>query len=610
MIEINLRPKLIHGDCLEQLKSIPDNSIDSIVTDPPYGISFMGKKWDYDVPSVDVWKECLRVLKPGGHALIACGTRTQHRMAVNIEDAGFEIRDVITWLYGSGFPKSMDISKAIDKQAGAEREVISEKKKVQSYGHEGNNCFGGDIDREGKMLITTPSTKETKQWQGWGTALKPATEHMTLARKNGIELTIFKEASEILCQYLSHVIIAESNSALNQRESEEAANTAQWIAESSINTLDVLYEQMVTLQSILTGSTFSNIVNLWKSILDESSKNMSTFTTLMASSLTIELKILKSYLSRIMQSNTQDQKIQQNGLLLNAPIVENLLASALTKLNSILSIDVQYDVLNDTGSLTDKLNAACEFWTLARKPLSEKTVASNVLKHGTGGLNIDGCRVEASNISDDLFRSRKGGFSSESDIYSNDEKYAIQTTPPQGRWPANLILDEEAAKALDKQSGNLKSGKFNQASKKAENSIYGKHDSYKNPKQFEASEGGASRFFYVAKASKSERNAGCESLPVKRGGTERMNNSDGRKEELGESDRLTLNQNNHPTVKPIKLMSYLCKLITPPRGIVLDPFMGSGSTGVAAAKEGFGFIGIEREESYIEIAKARINVQG
>jgi DNA modification methylase len=110
---------LHHGDCLEVLRGMANDSVDSVVTDPPYGLSFMGKKWDYDVPSEDIWRECLRVLKPGGHLLAFAGTRTQHRMAVRIEDAGFEIRDMIAWVYGSGFPKSLDVSKAIDKAAGA-----------------------------------------------------------------------------------------------------------------------------------------------------------------------------------------------------------------------------------------------------------------------------------------------------------------------------------------------------------------------------------------------------------------------------------------------------------------------------------------------------------
>jgi len=152
---------LLHGDALEELKKLEDNSVDSIVTDPPYGLKFMGKRWDYDVPSIEVWEECLRVLKPGGYLLSFAGTRTQHRMACNIEDAGFEIRDMIAWVYGSGFPKSHNISKALDK--GAER-----------------------------RLITAPTTDEAKQWDGWGTALKPALEPITVARKPLSEKTIAK----------------------------------------------------------------------------------------------------------------------------------------------------------------------------------------------------------------------------------------------------------------------------------------------------------------------------------------------------------------------------------------------------------------------------------
>lgn len=381
MIRVNLNsPKLIKGDCLEALKQLPDNSIDSIVTDPPYGISFMGKKWDYQVPSVETFQEMLRVLKPGGHMLCACGTRTQHRMAVNIEDAGFEIRDVITWLYGSGFPKSMDISKAIDKKFGAEREVIGQKDVGPNI--RGNNFHGDSGDR---MIaeITNPATDEAKQWQGWGTALKPA----------------------------------------------------------------------------------------------------------------------------------------------------------------------------------------CEFWTLARKPLSEKTVADNVLKHGTGGINIDGCRIEGEPV-----ESGRGGRKPIGLGWGHDGQ-STSSLNTQGRFPANLILDKEAAKALDEQSGIE-----------------------------------ASRFFYVAKASKSERNVGLDHLPKKLAGTyaqdEWSRNNMGN---TPDSQRLPVS-NFHPTVKPIKLMQHLVKMITPLNGIVLDPFMGSGSTGVAAVKEGFGFVGIEREESYFEICKARIEV--
>ena len=176
--------KLIHGDCLDVLRSMPDCSVDAVVTDPPYGLSFMGKKWDYSVPDVDVWAECLRVLKPGGHLLAFAGTRTQHRMAVRIEDAGFEIRDMIAWVYGSGFPKSLDVSKAIDKAAGAEREVVGRR-----YDGVGNTessihkAEGFAASRTQEFSITAPATEAAKQWQGWGTALKPSWESITVAQK-------------------------------------------------------------------------------------------------------------------------------------------------------------------------------------------------------------------------------------------------------------------------------------------------------------------------------------------------------------------------------------------------------------------------------------------
>jgi hypothetical protein len=200
---------LLHGDCLEQMKTLEDNSVDAIVSDPPYGISFMSKKWDYDVPSVEVWKEAMRVLKPGGHALIACGTRTQHRMVVNIEDAGFEIRDVVSWIYGSGFPKSLNISKAIDKAAGAEREVVGERsrfgdganRRLENAGAKGRTGvkFGyahtkkedsGGSGAVGVVPITAPATDEAKQWDGWGTSLKPSVEFFTLCRKPLSEKTV------------------------------------------------------------------------------------------------------------------------------------------------------------------------------------------------------------------------------------------------------------------------------------------------------------------------------------------------------------------------------------------------------------------------------------
>ena len=179
---------ILNGDCLEKMKGMADNSVDSIVTDPPYGLAFMGKKWDYDVPSVAIWREALRVLKPGGHILAFAGSRTYHRMAVNIEDAGFEIRDQIMWLYGSGFPKSLNVSKAIDKHLGAEREKVRKKfSSQQMMMKDGQN--ERPWQNKAKELgyheadSNKAATPEAEQWQGWGTALKPAHEPIVLARK-------------------------------------------------------------------------------------------------------------------------------------------------------------------------------------------------------------------------------------------------------------------------------------------------------------------------------------------------------------------------------------------------------------------------------------------
>ena len=172
--------EIIHGDCLEVMRGMADNSVDAVVTDPPYGLSFMGKKWDYDVPSVEVWAECLRVLKPGGHLLAFAGTRTQHRMAVRIEDAGFEIRDMIAWVYGSGFPKSLDVSKAIDKAAGAEPIDLGQSPNWRESKRDNGQSMGS-VPNEAR--ITAPATDAARKWQGWGTALKPSYEPVTVARK-------------------------------------------------------------------------------------------------------------------------------------------------------------------------------------------------------------------------------------------------------------------------------------------------------------------------------------------------------------------------------------------------------------------------------------------
>ena len=417
---------IIHGDCLEVLMTLEDNSVDSIVTDPPYELGFMGKSWDSTgiAYKVELWQECLRVLKPGGHLLAFGGTRTYHRMTCAIEDAGFEIRDCIQWLYGSGFPKSLDISKAIDKQFGAEREKVripASKVRNPKSINGGHGIEGGDRPwmraalEKGfhEMDGNIPVTPEAKQWEGGGTCLKPA----------------------------------------------------------------------------------------------------------------------------------------------NEPIV------------------------------------------LARKPISEKTIAENVMKWGTGGLNINGCRIGTEQIKTNGKRQGKG-VSLEWSKYTSPEGY--EGGIHQGRFPANVILDEEAGKMLDEQSGITisKDGGKSGTHFSAGNKGVKRTDARKGHND----SGGASRFFYCAKASKKERNMGLEDV-------EPTTVDDGRNKPIDNPflRGKTLRQNTHPTVKPAKLMEYLITLVTPPNGIVLDPFFGSGTTGIAAVNLGFNYIGIELDEQYVEIARRRIN---
>lgn len=409
---------LLLGDCLEQMKTLHDNSVDSIVTDPPYGLSFMGKKWDYDVPSVEIWREALRVLKPGGHLLSFGGTRTYHRMVVNIEDAGFEIRDQVMWIYGSGFPKSTDVSKRIDKEAGAERKVVGFNSNHRTL-KETNWMVGEPHSGDGS--ITDPSTDAAKNWQGWGSALKPANEPICVARK---------------------------------------------------------------------------------------------------------------------------------------PLEKGL------------------------------------------------TLAANVLKYGTGAINVDASRIspESDEALTELNRPNKRPGAGASGFMTSTGR---EFTPSQGRWPANIIFDEEAAAILDEQSGiTTSSGNTNSKGGFNKDYVGGNSDhSNKVTTTLDRGSGGASRFFYVAKASKSERNAGLEGMPKKSapkfdGGDFIRGNDNNAKDQTS--------SNFHPTVKPIKLMQYLIKLVTPPNGTILDPFMGSGSTGVAAKSLGFEFIGCEMSPEYFEIASKRI----
>jgi DNA modification methylase len=394
--------QILLGNNLDILPTLPDNSVDSIVTDPPYELGFMGKKWDSSgiAYSVELWQQCLRVLKPGGHLLAFSGSRTYHRMVVAIEDAGFEIRDMISWISNKTFPKSLNIGKAIDKVAGAKRTILGiDKVRGNSPSMMGrtdptNPEYDGSTVGVGTTYITAPATEEAKQWDGWGTGLKPTVEPIAMARK---------------------------------------------------------------------------------------------------------------------------------------PV--------------------------------------------------EGTVANNVLKWGTGGLNIDGSRIGYGSDYDKKHQEdiRKG---SGTFFGGNGESKSEQVTM-QGRWPANIILDPYTAELLDEQSGLSSSKAANRGLRYSGNhgGLAGQNKEYKEGtdgiRGFTDS-GGASRFFYVAKASKRDRNEGLEA------------------------------SNTHPTVKPTTLMEYLIKLVTPPGGVVLDPFTGSGSTGKAAILQGFDFIGIEMTQEYLPIIEGRL----
>lgn len=430
---------IIQGDCIEVLKTLPDNSVDSIVTDPPYELEFMGKGWDNTgiAYNVDMWREAIRVLKPGGHLLSFGGTRTYHRMAVAIEDAGFEIRDMIEWVYGSGFPKSLNIGKAVDKLQGNERETVREYET-----HDIRSA--GLMDKKGAMTVS--ETKGTSPWEGWGTALKPAHE----------------------------------------------------------------------------------------------------------------------------------------------PIC------------------------------------------MARKPLAEKTVAENVLKYGTGGINIDESRVGTDELTP------RNNNNTETLLKKGFEGEAKTIYPsPLGRFPANLIHDnsEEVRECFPETNPSKKgernpNGRFHGLNAE----VYGEHKSQPGlVTGHEDSGGNASRFFkaiiYTAKASKSERNKGCEGLETKDAGASMNTRCEtcGKQKLDHEISRCKCEvhipaemkskegmKNNHPTVKPLALMEYLIKMVTPKGGVVLDPFAGSGSTLVAAKQSGYQYIGIEKEEEYIKIIEARLSsiVQG
>ena len=419
---------VVNGDSEALAASLPPESVDAIVTDPPSGIGFMGKEWDKDKGGRDKWiawlagilRGAMAALKPGGHALVWALPRTSHWTATAVEDAGFEIRDVVMHLFGSGFPKSLDVSKAIDDAAGATRPVVGK----MSAPNRNNRAITMSDGWRDSPDLTAPATPAAAQWSGWGTALKPAAEH----------------------------------------------------------------------------------------------------------------------------------------------------------------------------------------WILARKPLAG-TVAANMQRFGTGGLNIDGCRIGNKVETWPKTRAHRPGYLAHPNAKGGD---TVGTgAMPSGRWPAHVTLDEEAAQMLDEQSGVLQSGRLS-SSYKIRDRIGQPSKGDERGRVFgdaDPSCGGASRFFYTAKPARSEKDAGLDHLPLRTGGeaTDREEGSAGLNNPRAGAGRGGGVRNHHPTVKPIDLMRWLCRLITPPGGVILDLFTGSGTTGVAAIREGFKFIGVEREAEFVDVAVGRLS---
>lgn len=650
------------GDCITKMKEMEENSVDFILCDPPYELNFMSKRWDNTgiAFNSDMWKEALRVLKPGGYLMAFSGTRTYHRMAVAIEDAGFEVKDMIEWVYGSGFPKALDISKQLEKKG--ELELV-------------------------------------KQYEGYKSSLKPAHEPCILAQKNFnfvLNSDIMLKINNILeviteCVKL-YVKGAENQSNQHLIEYQEGINTVPESVDKVLR--EELSEKTGMSKSQETVKTSWNIDTLWNNILEEVFINGSIYTIKTESNLTTDLRTLKSQLlTDILVNITQNQGLKANGLNVDVMNAENLLKEERKKLidtlnaivpesvmkqieqdclkrlvnfveenlnimtqikNSVVKTatrngekeNLQTELLGNANiaekSLKqlnqDQLNIAIENvcqkdikrashepLCLAMKPLSEKNFAENVMKWGTGGLNIDGCRIGSEK------RTYTGACSSNNFIGGglDDERGKDLIFEVEGRFPANLIISENIAPVLDSQSGYSKSSdaiRRNNQSKHTGSKngayCYGKFNDCDT--RGYSDEGGASRFFknieedknytpfiYHTKASKKNRNININGEQIK-GEANRSGNYNFNKTGSG-NIRDVKNVNNHTTVKPTGLMKYLLKMGLPPihNAVVLDMFAGSGSTGVALEmlnkEEGTNHkcILIEKEEEYAEIIKKR-----
>lgn len=615
-------PTIHHGDCLEVLRTFPDNSFDGLLSDPPAGIGFMGKAWDRDKGGRDQWiawlasvmREAHRVLKPGAFGLVWALPRTAHWTTMALEDAGFEVRDVVLHLFGSGFPKSLDISKAIDSAAGKVREVREVRVGPRPGTHGGGGVYGHGDDRS----ITSPATDLARDWSGYGTAMKPSHERWVLVRKpHDVDVAI-QRVSECLSKL--HAAIVANRSESNQ-SGRIPQSFAPCDAASPPRTPDASFDPTAT--SPFASETVSslNIVLSWQDILDALSQHTNTFTIETATSLTTDLRILKSLVSQITPANiTQDLMNPSASMSLVATaarLFESWRARLLATLSLSAIANAGTEAARSLASLDDLPPAEratqtapfADDWILVRKPL-EGTVAENVAKWDTGGIAIDGCRVG------DLGGTRGTDFAG-TGLLGIGGKATI-TALNLGRWPANVTLDPDAAAMLDAQAGERPS---------TLTGIANPGMVHKNPSDAHpvgwlgtrrmgggnvyADNGGPSRFFYVAKATTWERNFGCEHLPPRTSAerVDRDEGSDGMNSPRAGAGRTGGAQNHHPTIKSISLTKWLATLIKPPGDgkRLLCPFAGSGGEVIGGMRAGWSHVeGIEQDPDFVEIARARV----
>jgi DNA modification methylase len=572
------------GDCVDVMRGMPEASVDAVVCDPPYGLEFMGKDWDslggrqraYKArdeghgntgilpmygrggtsedrdrfkrranQEAQAWheawaREALRVLKPGGYLIAAGGSRTYHRLTCGIEDAGFEVRDCLTWLFGSGFPKSLNVSEALRKLPACACDVRDEVGAVGAIGPAGT--VGTRAGTE--PCAMSPASGATDRAGRVGAEVPPGPTSAVANVQGSVEDGVGQDAPVVLGAG------AMTGTAAGDKVVER------------VGCVEVAPEALRD-QMVRDGGPVA-AVDAWPAGDDGGADGVPPRALVLPLTAAPGGVALSGETATVGDGHAIPAAVDRNPL---AVADEGGAALGADEGSHDLKCDVCGGVRRDTirDGLGTALKPAAEFMVLARKPLAG-TVAGNVLEHGTGALNINGCRIEhagrrSPNAADGTVHRPSG-------VVEGGWKDSSAFDTTRGRWPANVILDEQAAVLLDDQTGDV---------------------------------GGASRFLYVAKASSAERNAGLDGMPE-------VVTHDGRAVSIdnpylrGETGR----RNPHPTVKPIDLMRWLVRLITPPGGTVLDPFTGSGTTGCAAMLEGFQFAGIERDPEYAAIARARV----